>query len=164
MVSLFVLSAALVAAPTWAHTTLGVQTNGNDPNSMFRAHDVDTNLRHVFGPTGYAFPGGGKDWVTGMTDIPSTEFPGYQSPWSNYPTGAPNANWWQLRGTSYAPFGAILTSTDDYDNVGDLIFAINFTTLVPTVQGVDEFLTELNPMMDKVITMELELATLTIRL
>ena len=129
MVSLFVLSAALVAAPTWAHTTLGVQTNGNDPNNMFRAHDVDTNLRHVFGPTGYVFPGSGKDWITGMVPEPTTEFPGYQSPWSNYPLGAPNTNWWQLRGTSYAPFGAVLTSTDDYDNVGDLIFAVNFTDL-----------------------------------
>jgi len=34
-----------------------------------------------------------------------------------------------LAGNTYAPFGAILTSTEDHDNVGDLIFAINFTTV-----------------------------------
>jgi hypothetical protein len=37
-----------------------------------------------------------------------------------------------LRGNTYAPFGAILASTEDYDNYGDLIFAINMT-LPPTV-------------------------------
>ena len=64
MVSLFVLSAALMAVPTTAHTTLGTQTDGSDPNNMYRIHDVDTNFMHVPGPTGYVFPGGGKDDVS----------------------------------------------------------------------------------------------------
>ena len=126
MVSLFLLSVAAMAAPGLAHHTLGVQTDGTDPNNMYRAHDVDSNLLHVMGPTGYVFPGGGKDWITGLVSEPPTEFPGYQSPWTNYPPSAPNFNWWQLRGTSYTPFGAILASTEDYDNIGDLIFGISF--------------------------------------
>jgi hypothetical protein len=132
MVSLFLLSVAAVAAPSLAHHTLGVQTDGTDPSNMYRVHDVETNLDHVEGPIGYVFPGGGKDWITGLIPEPTTEFPGYQSPWTNYPQGAPNFNWWQLRGTSYTPFGAILASTEDYDNIGDLIFGINFTTLEPS--------------------------------
>ena len=134
MVALFVLSAALVAGPTMAHTTLGTQTDGSDPNNMYRVHDVDTNYGHVPGVTGYAFPGGGKDWITGMLPQQAagvaSEFPGYQSPWSNYPLNAPNTNWWQLRGNSYTPFGAVLASTEDYQNVGDLIIALNLQPLV----------------------------------
>jgi hypothetical protein len=53
---------------------------------------------------------------------------GYQSPFSTNPPGAPTS-WQQLAGNAYAPFGAILTSTEEHDNVGDVIFAINFTTL-----------------------------------
>ncbi|MEM2998606.1 MAG: carboxypeptidase-like regulatory domain-containing protein, partial [Thermoproteota archaeon] len=56
-----------------------------------------------------------------------TEPPGYQNPWGNYPATAPSYTWWQLKGNTYAPFGAILASTDDHPNTGDLIFAINFT-------------------------------------
>jgi hypothetical protein len=127
MVSLFLLGIVAMAGPSLAHHTLGVQTDGTDPNNMYRAHDVETNLDHVPGPIGYVFPGGGKDWITGLTPDPdAVEFPGYQSPWTNYPEGAPNFNWWQLRGTSYTPFGAILASTEDYDNIGDLIFGISF--------------------------------------
>ncbi|MEM2122141.1 MAG: carboxypeptidase-like regulatory domain-containing protein [Candidatus Bathyarchaeia archaeon] len=128
MVALFVLGAALSAAPSWAHTTLGMQTDGSDPNGMYRIHDVDTNFGHVPGVTGYVFPGGGKDWYAGIIPPLGPEYPGYQSPWTNYPPNAPYMTWWQLRGTSYAPFGAILTSTEDTQNIGDLIFAINFTT------------------------------------
>ncbi len=39
-----------------------------------------------------------------------------------------------MAGNAYAPFGAILTSTEDHDNVGDLIFAINFTGTPPTTE------------------------------
>lgn len=127
MVALFVLGAALTAAPTWAHTTLGMQTDGSDPNGMYRIHDVETNFGHVPGVTGYVFPGGGKDWYTGNIP-PVQEYPGYQSPWTNYPPNAPYMTWWQLRGTSYTPFGAILASTEETQNIGDLIFAVNFTT------------------------------------
>ena len=52
--------------------------------------------------------------------IPSNP-PGYQSPFTDFeePT--------QVAANSYAPEGTILTSTSDHDNVGDLIFAINFS-------------------------------------
>jgi hypothetical protein len=58
----------------------------------------------------------------------ATEPPGYQNPWGVYPANPPSTTWWQLRGNTYAPFGAILASTEDYDNYGDLIFAIGFWT------------------------------------
>src|SRR5208283_4725427 len=37
-------------------------------------------------------------------------------------TGAPTSSWYQLQGSAYAPFGAVLTGS-----TGDLIFAINAT-------------------------------------
>jgi hypothetical protein len=46
--------------------------------------------------------------------------PGYQSPFTNQQP-------LQAAGDSYSPEGAILTSTADHDNVGDLIFALNFS-------------------------------------
>ena len=125
MVSIFIVAAALVAAPATAHTTLGRPTD----TPPYRTFDNDINPQHAFGPTGYVWPGGGKDWwLVGSPDYTvSMEPPGYQSPWGWYPMNA-LPSWYQLQGNTYAPFGAILTSTEDYDNVGDLIFAINFTT------------------------------------
>ena len=119
LVITFLLGIVLTAMPAMAHTTLGRPT-GTDP---YAVRDSDTNgIGHVFGATGYVWPGGGKDWYTGAL----TEPPGYQNPWGSYPADAP-LTWWQLRGNTYAPFGAILTSMEDKDNMGDLIFAINFT-------------------------------------
>ncbi|MEM3727172.1 MAG: carboxypeptidase regulatory-like domain-containing protein, partial [Candidatus Bathyarchaeia archaeon] len=126
MVAIFVLGIALIAVPTQAHTTLGRPT-GTMP---YRVRDADLPQGHVPGPTGYVWPGSGKDWYTGELATGEgdlNEPPGYQSPWTQYPPGPPWPTWWQLRTNTYAPFGAILTSTDDFINKGDLIFAINFT-------------------------------------
>ena len=136
MVSIFIVAAALVAAPATAHTTLGRPTD----TPPYRTFDNDINPQHAFGPTGYVWPGGGKDWwLVGSSNYGvSMEPPGYQSPWGWYPQNA-LPSWYQLQGNTYAPFGAILTSTEDYDNMGDLIFAINFTSLNPVGAGPEGF-------------------------
>jgi hypothetical protein len=56
--------------------------------------------------------------------------PGYQSPFTNQKPI-------QAARSSYSPEGAILTSTADHDNVGDLIFALNFS--YPKVNGQPPF-------------------------
>jgi len=115
---LLALSATL-AAPAYAHTTLG---NLNRSAPFFRSNDHELNPTnafgdHVPGPLGYVWPGSGLNMYSGVRTRP----PGYQSPFTTFeePT--------QLAGSDYSPEGAILTSTDGYDNVGDLIFAINFS-------------------------------------
>jgi len=113
------LTVSLLTAPAYAHTTLGNLTG----SSPFRLNDNELNPGntvvgdHVPGPLGYVWPGSGLDTYSGVPSNP----PGYQSPFTTYedPT--------QLAGNAYAPEGAILTSTVDHDNVGDLIFAINFS-------------------------------------
>jgi hypothetical protein len=108
-----------LAAPVYAHTTLG-NLIGSMP---FRSNDNELNPSntmvgdHVPGPLGYVWPGSGLDMYSGVPSNP----PGYQSPFTTY------ENPFQLAGNAYAPEGAILTSTIDHDNVGDLIFAINFS-------------------------------------
>ena len=108
-----------LAAPVYAHTTLGNLT-GSPP---FRSNDNELNPsntilgEHVPGPLGYVWPGSGLDMYSGVSSNP----PGYQSPFTTY------ENPIQVDGNAYAPEGAILTSTVDHDNVGDLIFAINFS-------------------------------------
>ena len=111
--------AASLSAPAYAHTTLG-DLNGNAP--YFRSNDhelnpTDTFGQHVPGPLGYVWPGGGLNMYSGLPANP----PGYQSPFTDFedPT--------QVVGNVYAPEGTILTSTSDHDNVGDMIFAINFS-------------------------------------
>lgn len=107
-------------APVYAHTTLG---NLNGASPYFRSNDHELNptnsfgQAHVPGPLGYVWPGSGLNMYTGNPSNP----PGYQSPFTNFeePT--------QVTANSYAPEGAILTSTSDHDSVGDLIFAINFS-------------------------------------
>ena len=125
----FILSIALIAVPTEAHFTVGRPT-GTLP---YRVRDFDP---HVPGPTGYVWPGSGVVTLPTGSGAPSPVTwaqqgymfpPGYQSPWSTNPPGVPTS-WLQLAGNAYAPFGAILTSTEDHDNVGDIIFGINFTT------------------------------------
>jgi hypothetical protein len=100
-----------------AHFTLG-HLQGS---SRWRSDDFDP---HVPGPLGYVWPGAGLSTYLGQpTGLP----PGYQSPYpGGNPPGAPSS-WYQLEGNSYSPFGAILTSTSDRNNVGDLIFAMNFS-------------------------------------
>jgi hypothetical protein len=103
----------------YAHTTLGKL---NDLPPYFRSNDHELNptntfgAAHVPGPLGYVWPSGGSDFYTGVAG-----FPGYQSPFENYEEPL------QAEGTSYSPEGAILTSSPKHDNVGDLIFAINFS-------------------------------------
>jgi hypothetical protein len=120
-----------IAAPVYAHTTLG-NLNGSSP--LFRSNDHELNptntfgTAHVPGPLGYVWPGSGLNMYSGDPSNP----PGYQSPYESFdePTQAATG--------AYAPEGAILTSTSDHDSVGDLIFAINFSQ--PTT-----FITSSNP-------------------
>jgi hypothetical protein len=104
----------------YAHTTLG---NLTGPGPYYRSNDHELNptntfgKAHVPGPLGYVWPGSGLNMYSGNP----SRTPGYQSPFTTF------ENPTQLAGHSYAPEGAILTSTIDHDNVGDLIFAINFS-------------------------------------
>ncbi len=117
---------ALFTPEVSGHFTVGINT----PVPRFRSNDYD---RHVSGPIGYVWPGGAFSFLTGGVS-PGTAWvgdpasiPGYQTPYPGHnPPNAP-LSWYQLEGTAYAPFGSILTSTDDQANVGDLIFALNFT-------------------------------------
>jgi hypothetical protein len=129
LILIFALSTALLAIAAQAHFTLGRPTG----TSPYRVRDFHP---HVPSPTGYVWPGSGVVTIDTGTGAPSPVTwaqqgymspPGYQSPFSTNPPGSPSS-WLQLAGNAYAPFGAILTSTDDHDNVGDLIFGINFTT------------------------------------
>lgn len=115
-----------------AHTNLG-NLNGLSP--YFRNNDHELNptnsfagQAHVPGPLAYVWPGSGLNRYANDPSQP----PGYQAPFQDF--GDPP----QLAGNSYSPHGAILTSTSDHDNVGDLIIALNFSR--PTV-----FATETNP-------------------
>jgi len=103
-----------------AHTTLG-DLNGASP--FFRSNDHELNptnafgRAHVPGPLGHVWPGGGLNYY--LAD--STLSPGYQSPFTSFVKPV------QAAAATYSPEGAILTSTTQQDNVGDLIFAINFS-------------------------------------
>jgi hypothetical protein len=109
-----------LTAPVYAHTTLG-NLSGSSP--LYRSSDHELNPTNAFGrahapgPLGYVWPGSGLNIFSGDSSNP----PGYQSPYEDFeePTQAATG--------TYAPEGAILTSTSDHDSVGDLIFAINFS-------------------------------------
>ncbi len=126
VIVIFLFSTPALLTPVTGHFTVGV----NSPVPRFRANDYD---RHVSGPIGYVWPGGAFSFLTGGVS-PGTAWagtpasiPGYQTPYPGHnPPNAP-LSWYQLEGTAYAPFGSILTSTDDQANVGDLVFALNFT-------------------------------------
>jgi len=113
-VAIFIIG--VVAAPASAHFTMGTHI----PYYPFRQNHFDW---HIQGLVGYVFPGGGlftagaPGWYTG-----GATYPGYQSPWpwvsQRSPTGVNNpfpsqgpTGWYQLDANSYAPFGAMLTST-----------------------------------------------------
>lgn len=116
-IAIFVLSSVAIFTPASAHFTLGDYTSG----FRYHANDFDT---HFAGPTGYVWPG------SGLADFSGTPggFPtGYQTPWpGGNPPGQPQSVY-QIEGNAYAPFGAILTSTEDHSNRGPLIFAFNLT-------------------------------------
>jgi hypothetical protein len=109
-----------IAPPVNAHTTLGDLTGSP---RFFRHNDNELNpsntfgTAHVPGPLGFVWPGSGLDSYTGLSSNP----PGYQSPFETFESPL------QVAGDSYSPEGAILTSMPGHDNVGDLIFAINFS-------------------------------------
>jgi len=110
-----------IVSPVAAHTTLG-NNNGNPP--FFKSNEEELNPTntflgsvHVPGPLGFVWPGSGLNTYTGINSNP----PGYQNPFTTYEQPL------QLATHSYSPEGAILTSMPDHDNVGDLIFAINFS-------------------------------------
>ena len=118
---------AQIAPLAFAHYTLGRQTG----SSPFRLRDFDIP-GHVPGVTGYVWPGAGlplldpTNALVRGNDDPFTAFPpGYQSPFTRF--GSPTFQPTQELGNSYSPFGAILTSTSDHPDLGDLILAINFT-------------------------------------
>ncbi len=126
IIVIFLSSTPALFTDVTGHFTVGVNT----PVPRFRANDYDP---HVSGPVGYVWPGGAFSFLTGGVS-PGTAWggspaaiPGYQTPYPGHnPPNAP-LSWYQLEGTAYAPFGSILTSTDDQNNVGDLIFGLNFT-------------------------------------
>jgi len=135
---IFTISSFAVANPVQAHFTLGQLTG------TYRFHELDFDP-HVSGVVGYVWPGGGQNAYTGSSNYASDNLsPGYQTPYpcvsggeptgnggragSNgnpsgcIPQGAPSSSWYQLEGSAYAPFGAVLA-----DSTGDLIFALNAT-------------------------------------
>ncbi len=126
IIVIFISSTPALFTDVTGHFTVGTNT----PVPRFRANDYD---RHVSGPIGYVWPGGAFSFLTGAVS-PGTAWagtpasiPGYQTPYPGHnPPNAP-LSWYQLEGTAYAPFGSILTSTDDQANVGDLVFGLNFT-------------------------------------
>lgn len=115
----FALAVSLLI-PVYGHTTLG-NLNGSSP--YFRSNDHELNptntfgMAHVPGPLGYVWPGSGLNMYTGNPSYP----PGYQSPFTDFEQPSQEAS------NAYSPEGAILTSTSDHDNLGDFIFAINFS-------------------------------------
>jgi len=109
-------------SPVFAHTTIG-NLNDIPPYSKvyFRSNDHELNptnidTAHVPGPLAYLWPGSGFNFYTNTRGPP-----GYQSPFQDFEEPL------QVAGNSYSPEGAILTSTPNQDNVGDLILAINFS-------------------------------------
>jgi len=143
IVFLFILASFTVANPVQAHFTLG------DLTAKYRFHQNDFDP-HVFGVIGYVWPGGGQNAYAGFPNVVNSfTAPGYQSPYpcrlngepvgsggtaggsgigsvlpgtQCNPSGAPTNSWYQLQGSAYGPFGAILTGS-----TGDLIFALNAT-------------------------------------
>ena len=135
---IFLGSAYVVVSPVQAHFTLGNLTG------TYRFHSEDFDP-HVSGVVGYVWPGGGLNSYTGVPNAASSVLsPGYQSPYpctlageptgnggivgssgnaaQCNPAGAPTSSWYQLQGSTYSPFGAVLAGS-----TGDLIFAINAT-------------------------------------
>ncbi len=113
----FMAASLIVIPPSYAHFTLGDYT----PTFRFHASDFDP---HVPGPLAYVWPGSGLASFTGTPN----GFPvGYQTPYpGGNPPGQPSSIY-QLESNAYAPFGAILTSTNDHATRGPLIFGLNFS-------------------------------------
>lgn len=93
-----------------AHTSLGV------PDASVNIRNREPN--HTPGPLGWVFPGGAL-----IGEGARRGFPSYEDPKALIATAG-----------IYSPGGAILASTDDRDNVGDLILALNFNQIGLTSQ------------------------------
>ncbi|MGO9643953.1 MAG: hypothetical protein ACLPY5_04310 [Candidatus Bathyarchaeia archaeon] len=138
VVGIFLIGTFAVVLPVHATFTLG-QLTGSYP-----FHELDFDP-HVSGVVGYVWPGGGENSYSGAPNFASnTLYPGYQSPYpctsvgqptgnggvvgssgnpaQCNPPGAPTSSWYQLQGSAYAPFGAVLAGS-----TGDLIFGLNAT-------------------------------------
>ena len=116
VLSLFVFSLSLT--PVASHFTLGNST----ASYPFHVNNYDP---HVQGVLGYVWPGVG---LIGRGTLSRPEAPGYQPPSPKYPEAMkPRDSWLQLEGNAYEPFGAILASTDDHPNRGDLLFGFNYS-------------------------------------
>ncbi len=108
-------------SPVQAHYTLG-KSQGAYP---YTVSDFD---KHVDGVIGYVWPGGGENayaGAPGFIPFQTQTPPGYIAPWADNganPPGAPSQTWYQVWGSAYAPFGAVLVNS-----TGDMIFAINAT-------------------------------------
>ncbi len=118
-IAIFLISTFAIIVPTQATFSLG-NMSGTNP------YEINNFDPHVAGPIGYVWPGSGECAYLGFPNQANDNCsPGYQSPYPNgNPPGAPSNSWYQLEGDTYAPFGAVLTSS-----TGDLIFAINATCL-----------------------------------
>ena len=137
MIAIFMISTFAVVSPVKATFTLG------DLTGSYRFHRLDFDP-HVPGVIGYVWPGGGENAYNGAPSYASNSlYPGYQSPYpcrdngeqlggggigtistaQCSPAGAPESSWYQLQGSGYAPFGAVLAGS-----TGDLIFAVNSTS------------------------------------
>ena len=103
-----------------AHTTLG-KISGEPPFFKINDHELNPSNSfgnaHVPGPLAYVWPGSGLKIYLNNLNLP----PSYQSPFETFESPL------QLAGNSYSPEGAILTSTQTRDSVGDFIIAINFS-------------------------------------
>ncbi len=114
-------------SPVQAHYTLG-KSQGAYP---YTVSDFD---KHVDGVIGYVWPGGGENayaGAPGFIPFQTQTPPGYIAPWADNganPPGAPSQTWYQVWGSAYAPFGAVLVNS-----TGDMIFAINATAGFPGI-------------------------------
>jgi hypothetical protein len=117
LIGILAIGFVSLVAPASAHFTLGDYT----PSFRFHVDDFDP---HVPGPLAYVWPGSGLSAFVGN---PLGFPPGYQTPYPNgNPPGQPSGVY-QLEANSYAPFGSILTTTDQSVSRGSLIFALNLS-------------------------------------
>jgi hypothetical protein len=124
-IAIFLLGTLAIMNPVQAHYTLGL----NEAAYPYHYNDFDP---HVTGLIGYVWPGSGENAYAGSPGFVSSSIPpGYIAPWADgalqNPPGAPSQTWYQVAGSAYAPFGAVLVNS-----TGDLIFAINATAAFPS--------------------------------
>ena len=128
-IAIFLMSTLAILGPVQAHFTLGQ----NQPNYPFTTQNFDP---HVPGVIGYVWPGGGENSYDGApASVTPLLSPGYVAPYPSQAISKAGAQLWtqnveQLDGDEYAPSGAIVAGS-----TGDLIFAINYTSVVNDPQA-----------------------------